>query len=106
MDKEIETPVSDTTDKEVSEIPTDENIDLTEVPSDTAEDVVDLTEEAVPPADEAFTETVHEVSETPDTAAAADAVAEAPAHKRSKYNIIADIFIFAAAFFIFICILP
>ncbi|MCR4794192.1 MAG: hypothetical protein K5898_03295 [Ruminococcus sp.] len=103
MDKEIETPVSDATDKEVSEIPTDENIDLTEVPSDTAEDVVDLTEEAVPPADEAFTETVPEVTETPDAAAAADAVAEAPAHKRSKYNIIADIFIFAAAFFIFIC---
>ena len=106
MDKEIEKPLSDTDSSEVSEVPTNENTPLTEVSSDNTEEVTDLTEEAVQVNDEAVTETeAPEVSTDEENVSQCNEVIAdgADVQKSSRKNVMADIILFAAAFFVFVC---
>ena len=106
MDKEIETPLSDAENE--AEAPTNENSDLTEVPSEAAEEVIDLTEEEIP-SDNAITSE----AEAPDKENVPDESEAAAAEKNDtdisavqenrKKNITSDILLFASAFFLFIC---
>ena len=98
MDKDIETTLPDTDDASTPEIPVGENGDMTEA-EDNTENVIDLTEEAVPPAEdikeEAPAENTDTVTDVPEAASA-----EA---KHKKKNFIADTLLFGSAFFVFVC---
>ncbi|SEH40574.1 hypothetical protein SAMN02910265_00429 [Ruminococcus flavefaciens] len=99
MDKEIETTLPDTDDTAAAEIPVAETADMTEVQPEITENVIDLTEEAVPPADDVPTEAPAE-----NQAAVSDTITEDTAEKKhKKKKLLADTLLFASTFFVFVC---
>ena len=99
MDKDIETTLPDTDDTAAAEIPVVETEDMTEAQTESTENVIDLTEKTVPPADDVPTEAPVE-----NTAAVSDMITENTDKKTHiRKNFVAGTLLFSSSFFVFVC---